>query len=227
MLTIICGEDSLASRTYLREVIETYKKKDYEILNLSPDELTTIPQEDSETLSLFGLKKAYLIENLNKVLKRSRSDKLIKTLEGIKDLEMVIWEDGVAKRELKLQKAGAIKEFKPSDSIFKFIDSCYPKNLKVFLAMLDELTTSQNETFIFIMLERHIRNLALVASGNPPKTLQSWQIGKLKGQASRWSTESLLDFYEKLINLEIGLKKGTNAYSLKSSIEMLSCYYLK
>lgn len=227
MLTIICGEDNVASRAFLQDTIATYRKKNYEILRITPEQLYEIPQEHSEGLSLFGLKKAYVVENLNKSLKRDKSDKLLKTLSNLEDTDLVVWEDGTAKRELKLQKAGVIKEFKPSDNIFKLLDSCYQKNLRLFLTMLDELVTAQNEMFVFIMLQRHIRNLALVSLGNPPASLQSWQIGKLREQASSWDKNLLVDFYEKLINLEIGLKKGSNPYSLKKSIEILVCYYLR
>ncbi|OGK18389.1 hypothetical protein A3G67_03815 [Candidatus Roizmanbacteria bacterium RIFCSPLOWO2_12_FULL_40_12] len=226
MLTIVCGEDTVASRAYFQEVIETYKKKDYEVLKISPDQLPDVQQEHFESLSLFGLKKVYFIENLNKTLKRGGSDKLLKTLETLGDTPLIIWEDGVSKRELKLQKAGSVKEFKPGENVFKLLDSCYPKNLRSFLLMLDELATPQNEMFLFIMLQRHMRNLVLVATGNPPSSLQSWQVGKLKGQSSHWETNSLLDFYDKLINLEIGLKSGKGSYTLKKGIEMLACYYL-
>ena len=226
MLTIICGEDTVASRAHLQEEIETYRKNNYEILPISPEQLSEIPQEHSESLSLFGLKKAYIVENLNKTLKRGSSDRLLATLNALKDTHLLIWEDGVSKRELKLQKVGSIKEFKAGENIFKLLDSCYPENLSAFVKMLDTLATPQNEMFLFIMLQRHMRNLVLVAMDKPPASLQAWQVGKLRGQSSRWNTNSLVDFYDKLIKLEIGLKTGSSSYSLKRSMEMLSCYYL-
>lgn len=226
MLTIICGEDTVASRAHLQEEIETYRKNNYEILPISPEQLAEIPQEHSESLSLFGLKKAYIVENLNKTLKRGTSDRLLAILDTLKDTHLLIWEDGVSKRELKLQKVGSIKEFKAGENIFKLLDSCYPENLRSFVMMLDSLATPQNEMFLFIMLQRHVRNLVLISMDQPPASLQAWQVGKLRGQSSRWNKNSLIDFYNKLINLEIGLKTGNASYSLKKSIEMLSCYYL-
>lgn len=227
MLTIICGEDVVASRAYLQEKIESYRKKNYEIVHLKPEELAELPTEHPEALSLFGLKKAYVIEGLNKTLKRGSSEKTLKLFERLGENELLIWEGGVSKRELKLQRAGVVKEFKPSDNIFKLLDACYPKNLKTFLIMLDELVNPQNELFLFIMLQRHVRNLILVASGTPPAALQSWQVGKLKSQASHWDQNLLSDFYDKLIKLEIGLKTGTNPQSLGKSLEILVCYYLR
>ncbi len=227
MLTIICGEDTIASRAYLQEAIQKYKEKEYDVYRIAADQIGEIPQENAESLSLFGLKKAYIVENLNKLLKRGKSEKLLKTLETLKDVQLIDWEDGISKRELKLQGYGTVKEFKLPRNIFYLIESCYPSNLKPFLELFRTMVDNQNEMFLYIMLVRQIRNLILVQPGFPPSSLQSWQVAKLKKQVSFWNKENLIDFYDKLIGLETGLKTGTNPYSLKESVEMLSCYFLK
>lgn len=227
MLTIICGEDNVASRIYLQETIEAYKKKDYEILRITADQLQNVPQEHSESLSLFGLKKVYVVENLSKNLRRGKSQNLLKILYRLKDIHLLIWEDGVSKRDLTIQIFNTVKEFKPGANVFKLLDACYPDNLKSFFSIYNEVSTNQNDMFLYIMLVRHVRNLLLVKVNTPPASLQSWQVGKLRKQATYWNDNSLVDFYDRLLGLEFGFKTGSNPYSLHSSLEMLACYFLK
>ena len=77
-----------------------------------------------------------------------------------------------------------------------------------------------------IMLTRHIRSLLAIRLGEVPARMQSWQVGKLKGQAFRWETKNLLDFYEKLLSIEVRLKTGKSVYTVGESLSLLSCYYL-
>ena len=76
------------------------------------------------------------------------------------------------------------------------------------------------------MLTRHIRALLAIRLGEIPPRMQSWQVGKLKAQASRWEAKSLLDFYEKLLSIEVQLKTGMSVYSVGESLTLLSCYFL-
>lgn len=226
MLSIICGEDIVASRAYLQTVIEQYKEKDFEIQFVPADQIIDLLKTDAGVISLFGQKKLYVIENLNKTLKRRTSGALMDSLGSLEGIDVLTWEEGVGKRELKIQTA-LIKEFKLPQNIFQFVDSCYPANLKRFVQLLRDVSDGSNDMFLYIMLARHVRNLVFVALGSPPSSLQSWQVGKLKRQASSWEQEKLLDFYDKLIGFDTTLKTGTNPYPLKDSMELLACYYLK
>jgi DNA polymerase III delta subunit len=62
--------------------------------------------------------------------------------------------------------------------------------------------------------------------GEVPPGMQSWQVRRLKAQASRWEAKSLLDFYEKLLSIEVQLKTGRSVYTVGESLTLLSCYYL-
>ena len=226
MITTICGEDSVASRAYLSTLVEQYRTKEYEVQYVLPDQIEALLLEDAGAISLFGLKKLYVIENLNKTLKRKTSGALLEKVKNLSGVEVVSWEDGVGKRELKLQTV-QIKEFKLPQNVFQMMDACYPHNLKKFLELLHEVMDGQNDIFLYIMLTRHIRNVLFVSLDSPPPALQSWQVGKLKKQAAEWDQTKLLDFYDRLIGLDFLLKTGKNAYSLGRSIEVLAVYFLK
>ena len=143
-----------------------------------------------------------------------------------KAIEAVTWEEEISSRELKFPKGPLVKEFKPSQNIFKLQDSLYPGNLKNFLLIINELSASVDENFIFIMLLRHLRNLLLIKSGTVSSRLQPWQVAKLKSQAAHWQIDKLANFYDSFHKIDVSQKTSANPYSLKKSLDILSVYYL-
>lgn len=228
MLTIICGEDEAASRSFLLELIEKYKKQDFELQRIAPSEIEMI-NSSSSSPGLFSQKRILLVENLNKTIRKKgdRIQTLLEELDKNKGIELLIWESGITQRDLKIKKIGKIKEFKPQNNIFKLLDACYPTNLRAFLLSLNEIADVQNEIFILTMLQRHIRTLLLIKSGSTPSTLQSWQLGKLKSQGGFWSSDKLIFFYDGLFKIDESLKSGKNPYGIKKSLDILACHYLK
>lgn len=229
MLTIICGEDIVASRTYLNELLQFYKEQGRPVEFITKDLLAQLANQTDEALSLFYQSPVYVIENTNKLIARKGSGDTYKLLELAskkKDLDLISWEGGTVLREVKIASLGKTKEFKPSGTVFTLLDTCYPSNLQNFTTLLTKLTTPQTEMLLYIMLTRHIRNLVYAKLGLIPSYLQSWQGGKLRRQASLWSTEKLLSFYEKLLSLELNLKSGKSILSLSHSLDTLACYYL-
>lgn len=237
MLTIICGEDIVSSRNYLSQIKEELKTKGEEVTNLSPQEVPDILKWQGDNLNLFSSKLVFITDHLEALIIRKRGEKSIKksavkTLEEIvleiasrKDIELIDWEEK-AGREIKLKDSAKVKEFKPAKSIFKLLEACVPGNLKGFVEILSLIAESQDETFIFIMLYRHIRTLLLAYEGIFASTIQSWQRHNLTSQAKRWTQNNLLDFYEGLYRLETTTKSGTNPFGVKKSLEILACYYL-
>jgi hypothetical protein len=67
----------------------------------------------------------------------------------------------------------------------------------------------------------------LLALGDPPASLPPWQRGKLAAQSKHWNRNAVTDFYDKLLGIEVSLKTGKSIYSLKESIEIVACYYLR
>lgn len=229
MLTIICGEDSIASREYFINLKKGYGAKGYEVYHLAAGEFQEINRWLADSLSLFSQKLVFFTENLSKNYSRRGNpgiDKSIYRLIDTKEAEVIDWEEFTPARELKLLKGAAVKEFKPDMSIFKLVDACYPGNLKNFLRILNDLPIKIDDGFIFIMLARHIRNLLLIKSGETNSKLQSWQVYKLKGQARHWELNSLTSFYDGLHRIDVSSKTGRNPFSIKKSLEILACYFL-
>lgn len=228
MLIIICGEDIISSRNYFQNLRQEFKKKNYDVSYLQFNHLLELNKWQSSNLSLFFNKKAFFCENLNRKLNRRNTQqiKLLETLIKNKNIEIIVWEEGIPSRQLKFGKLAIIKEFKPSQTIFKLIDNCYPGNLKTFINSLNNLPDKIEEGFIFYMLTKHIRNILLVKSNQKLSKMFDWQIWKLQKQAKFWSLEKLIAFYEGLHRIDILTKTSTNPFSLRHSLDILSYYLL-
>lgn len=231
MLTIICGEDSAKSREYLQNLISQYKKKSINPQFVVKEDLLRLAKSDEQALDLFGNESVYIIENLNKILgRKSAKDTWWNALDEIQKnpkIMLLDWEKDAATRDLRIGKMGVVKEFRPGANVFMTVEACAPGQLKQFLKLLNEVATPQNEMLIYILLTRHIRNLLSIALGDPPASLQPWQRGKLASHAKQWDVAILTDFYDKLLAIEVALKSGKGVYSLKESIEIVACYYLR
>ena len=227
MLTIICGEDIVTSRAFLSSLKKDYLKDGVDVQAIRFDDIVEINRWLGDSLTLFSQKKVFFTEFLNKKIKRD-SKKILTELtiiSKLKDVELVDWED-VGSRQLKLSKIAKVKEFKPAKTIFKLLDCISPGNKNTFLNSLEQLSSSLDESFIFIMMARHVRNLILASQDILPPRMQSWQFGKLKYQARFWSSEKLVKFYEGLMRIDIASKTGKSPYSIKESIDILACYFL-
>ena len=227
MLTIICGEDTIASRNYFVSLKKDFLTKGFDIRDIKFEEIKEIPRWLAESPTLFFQKKVFFSENLNKKIKKDNKSMLaeLQMVNQMSNADLIDWE-GVSVRELKFSKLGKIKEFKPDQSIFKLLDELFPGNRSDFIKLLGRLTQDLDENFVFIMLTRYVRNLILVKEGVNPAKLQSWQVYKLKSQTKQWKIENLVNFYEALFRIEVGLKTSTNPFSIKKSLDILACHFL-
>ena len=230
MLTIICGEDSVMSRKYFTDQQRLFKEKNFEVVNIDYHQVLDLDETGSSESSLFATKRVYFTQSLNKkVFKKmsDRNEKKIKAIIDSKEIQVFDWEEETSARDLKSIKGIIIKEFKPSQTIFKLLDSCFPGNLKTFLTTLQTLSESTEDIFVFIMLARHMRNILSIKVGEKIPKLASWQLGKLANQAKYWELENLINFYQGLHRIDVNSKINGTPFSVKKSLDILACYYLK
>jgi hypothetical protein len=234
MLTIICGEDTVASRNYYQKLTKTYFDKGYYLQTITYQEIPDILKGLSEINTLFNDKKIFLTENLDRNFRPLRKNaktldtlqQAIKLIDSSKEIELIDWEDGKSTWELKLKNLGQIKEFKQDDNIFKFQESCYPGNRLQFYRSLIQMVAFNEDGFIFIMLVRYIRQLILAQASALPTNIPPWQRGKLYNQAKLWNREHLIKFYQGLQRIDFNIKTGSNPQTIKDSLDILACYFL-
>lgn len=228
MLTIICGQNTIEAYNFFLEKKKDFFNKNYEILEIDFSTIEDLIRWQSENLSLFATKKVFFIRNLNKKInkKNEKNLMLINQIATDKNINVFDFEEGIEKRSLKIQKNILIKEFKIPVSIFNFLDSIYPGNLKTVIKTLNLLTKTASSELIFFMLVKRIRQLLMIKFNNKIDDLQIWQLKKLTFQAKRWSKENLLKFYQSLFQLELRIKTSNNPFDLTKSLEILFCYLL-
>lgn len=226
MLFVICGEDTAASRNHYLSVLEEYKKKNYEVTSLQVSQIEEVNRWLGESVGLFSEKRIFSSQGINKKIRRDSKVLLeeLKKISESKEIELIDWEE-VSQRDLKFAKLAKVKEWKPSESIFSFLDSVYPGNKSDALEKLKILSETEDMVFIFTMVCRHIRTLLLISTDNPPKTLQSWQLYKLKKQSSAWDSDRLIQLYEGLGKIDIS-QKTSGPFSLHNSLDILLVHFL-
>ena len=227
MILIVSGEDVDSSRNYFIDLKKHYTEKGFLVKNISIGDIPQIRLWMGEATDLFGTAQIFVGEHFNKKI-NLRNKQLQTDLDYIskeKSIYLLIWED-VPKREVKLGKIAQVKDFPLKDSIFKLLEAFYPSNRTPFLHSLDATSEFIEESFIFAMFARHIRNLILAKSGGLPKKMPSWQAAKLVKQAQYWREEALLKIYEAILRLDIASKTSTNPFSLKQSIDILAAHFI-
>ncbi len=232
MLTIVCGEDVAKSRDYFRALIDLAIKKGAGQQRIDKNDLLALANDNVVAATLFEQKNIYVAENLNKQLGRKNAKGeyfvALELIEKSREIELLVWERDVQKRMLKYGGSVAtIREFKPSVTVFQLLDMAVPGKLKPFCETLEKIHEAAEDMFAHVMLTRHVRLLVLASLNQLPTNTPPWQIGKIKIQASAWDKHKLIDFYKKLIGIEISLKTGRLTYSVAASIQLVACYYLK
>lgn len=228
MLTIICGEDTKASREHFQKIKDEYRAKGFEIKILTDSRYESLREQMTETASLFTPKQAFFTEHFVKQLKLKRNKELFTKVDNLVKNPDIVWFDWeqYQGREISNPKSAQIQDFKLPTSIFKLLDECYPSNLKGFVRDMSILLENQDEGFIYAMLCKHIKSLILAKSNALPSTSSPWQKKKLATQASLWPSDKLISFYEGLTRIDVSIKTSNNPHGIKRSIEILTCYLL-
>lgn len=232
MLTLICGEDSVASRQKLQELKEKYKAQGYSINEVSAGDVPDLLSNAEGVTNLFGQESIYIVEKLSSKYKgrtKTPFKEAVQEIAKSTSIHLIDWESGKSAYELSALKriSTAFYEAKPSQSIFQLLDNCYPGNLKSFLRSIDEVNKTQDIGFIYALICKHVRKLILAQADALDNKTPPWQRGKLKTQASQWDEKSLIKFYEGLARIDISMKTSSTSYDLRASLELLVCYYLK
>lgn len=232
MLIIFAGEDSATSRRDFTSYIHEYKEKNYAIGHITRDEVESIAIEHTGVVNLFGQEQIYTIENASKKYKGRTKTAYKTALQKIAKAQhkvLVDWEDGKSAYELSTLKriATDFRESKAQYSIFEVLDACYPGNIKQFLSSYHTVLKSQNASFVFAMLCKHIRKIIQAQSNIYEKGSKSWQRMKIDQQARLWNQKKLKKFYDGLARIDISSKSQASPYNLSESLEVLVCYYLR
>lgn len=221
MFLVLHGENQAASRSDLESEKIKAKKKETLVLNGKEVDLTTLKQS-LEARSLFGQEKLVIIENL---LSQKQDKKILKYLKEVQlEVDLILWEKKeIGKTILSLLCPPATPRlFKPSQFLFKFLESVKPGNHKIMLYLLTESLKNEEPELIFYMLVRQFRNLLLIKDlgRKGVSEMADWQKSRLEGQAKNFELSKLISIYKQLLQIDYQQKTGQNVFNLVKTLEL-------
>lgn len=234
MITIIHGNDIATSRKYFMNEKERFVNS--LLIDGQKIDLTDLIQifEGGE---LFVEQKNFFIEQL--LSKRKKSKELDQILEYINkngiENDIYIWEEKeITPASIKTLKNPVVKTFKLPQTLFLFLENIKPGNGKTPVRLFHETIENSDPEMVFFMIVRQIRTLlALHLGGVNGRTasevstisevsrLAPWQKSKLQAQADFFEPVELIHIYNKLFEIEKGLKTGGLSANLTQTIDFL------
>jgi hypothetical protein len=224
MLTLIHGDDSIASRNYYIQL----KQKSVDPIVLEGESITlTDLMQIFEGGGLFNASKNVFIEQIiSKKKKTSDYEKIFSYIQKIsEDNTIIIWENKeIEKSAVNRLKTATIKIFKLPQTLFLFLDNLKPGNGKMLVSLFHKTMETTETEMVFFMLIRQFRFLLALSEKSDAeidevKRLAPWQKTKLEKQTTAFGKEKLLELYTNLFTLEVGQKTGTLSLPLPSAID--------
>lgn len=224
-MTILHGDNIVASRERLTELISSARRSDQTVRRLSGSNLDRATLEGIlGNANLFGQQELVVIEQLLSGRVSKKKTDAIKLLADLLPESVIIWEDkSVGKRALgPLGKTSQVKieEFKLPKTMFAWLDSIGTKPKKQQIQLLHQTLEQEDAYLAFILLIRQIRYLIQVKDagkiGGAP-----FMIAKLKRQAEKFSISDLLKIHEMLLQIDLRQKTSQNRLSLPAELDLL------
>lgn len=231
MLTLIHGNDKVASRKVLEELRLKYSS--YENIVFGGEKMTlTDMVMSADSMSFLAPQKLVIIENLLTGSVNREKEAILDFLRDKKiSAEVILWEGKELPKTIinKYFSDATVVSCPLPAILFRFLDSIGEKPLPTILSMLHMLAVEREAEFILSMLIRQWRNL-LIASDLGKSgfaAIPSWQAGKFINQARYFSLKSLISSYRQLLSFDIKIKTGLTPYSLRELLDIffVSLYY--
>jgi hypothetical protein len=224
MIYFLHGDNLALSRLKLQELINNAKLNHSEIVNLDGFKLTLNEVvQNFESLSLFGLNKFLVIENLFTRQKSQEKDQIIKYLTVTYiELNLIFWESKTISGYItkNFPKNWIINIFKIPPEIFNFLDLISPSNNQICLKKFHLLIRTESIELIFYMIVRHVRSLIQVKDNRQSFKGSPWQLSKLIKQANSNSFNQLISFYKNLLNIDFIIKSGQSLMPLSWHLDL-------
>lgn len=223
MLTIIHGENVVASRNYLLGQIDQGKKGGQEALFLdersfTPEKLVAALEKD-----LFGQQKLVVFESFSR-LNPSQKKEGIKIIKNHPEAPLFLWEGKALPASfLKAFPTAQVRLFKPSAIIFQFLDSISVGSNQRAIFLLNQVFKKEETGLILYYLSKRVNDLIFIKEKREEKVSarKNWQKEKLKKQAENFSQKQLVSFLCQLVWLDYQQKSGQLPYPFEFGLELL------
>lgn len=215
MITILHGDNYLASRVVLNQVKKALKLDAKSILEAD------LTQALAST-AMFSTGEPVIIENLLTLPRSKNKQKLIDIVLQSPDKQIYLWDKkAITPAVKKLFKNATVKEFKLTKYLYQFLDSIKPDNQINILKALHQSIKTDAVELVFYLLHRRISQL--IQALDDPRELKGapWQLGTLKNQAKLFTLSQLKKFHQKLLTIDYEIKTGQSVVPLASRLDLL------
>jgi len=221
MLTLLHGEDTLASYQELQNILKKYQKLPR--LRLSPENSHSAFQAIF-TIDMFEPKKLIIAQDL--ICQKQIDPKELNNLPITH--QIIFWE----KKELPrltlnhFPKETTIKLFKPDPILFKFLDSIGAKNSlqQLHLKKLQDTKLSltwQIENRLYLLILTKLGYSAKKISEITKKPLADWKMRKLQQQAKSLNLGQIKRLFSSTLKIETMIKSGQTNQDEKDLISLM------
>ncbi len=225
MITILHGDNELASYNRLQDLIQVAKKSgqavtQIQVKNLTEAELSNHLQQDS----LFADSRLIVIEGLHALPPGTRRKSMIQMVASNNlDIDIIIRDlKKLTAPQLKVFKSARVEFFKLDSVVFKWlatIGSKQPSAIK--LQNLQTALDQEGAEMCFAMLIRQIR-LLIRAKDHQLPPMAPFQLDQLNRQAQPISMPKLLQYHRQLLDIDLHQKTNQALLPLSSTLELFT-----
>ncbi len=225
MITIIHGEDIVASRAYYNSLKTQFKN--FYVLQADTITLTELKQL-MEGGSLFASSVAVFIDDFftkKKATSSESKDIISYVTNAPKSVTVNFWEGKqLTSVQLKLIKGAQVTHYPLPMDIFAFIDSLFSASTNDRIKLFHKAMQNSEVEFIFFMLIRQVRLLLSSKQQDAKKIdellrLAPWQTKKIQTISQNLSESLLKKVYAKLFLLDVAQKTGNLPLPLLESLD--------
>jgi len=218
-ITVLYGEDVVASRVRFGKIIDGVKKRGWDVVHVNQKE-SVRDQLSSQMLIDSG--SLYVMEDVTKI---GGSD-----WEWVKathlDLNLLIWQKGagIAGLRKNLPKETRYEIFEVPKHIFKFCETVWPGNGNVAIKLFHEVVKTESVEFVLAVLARQLRDLWIVKNNPKNSSYPSWKLSKLRALSGKYEAQELKKIINDLAKADIEAKTG--GMDLVTSLDLILLTHL-
>ena len=220
-ISIISGEDSKRSRERFNYIVQSIKKRGWEVHYFSKDSGMALPDAISGG-SLFSTERLIVLDGIIGISANELN--WIKNNNEKFDSKILIYTDGNLPKKFSdsLPKGVTFEKFDLPKLIFKFLETIYPKNSKNILTDLKKLLNDYPMEFVLALLARQMRDLYWVKVAPETYIAPSWLSQKLKRQSDKFDQQTLVNFIENLAIIDVESKTSSVSAELLLDLAIVS-----
>jgi DNA polymerase III delta subunit len=225
MLTIVHGENLIKSRERLFQLKQLAQSNGQQLNTLLAKKIS--PQKLEESLlakDLFGQEQCLIIEQLHSLPHSKKRSTYIESIQQASQfLNIILWEKkSLSKNNLKKFPQAKVFSYPMGKALWQLVDQLNPKPSakKGQLLLLQQAIEQDSAEFCLSMISKRVSDLIAIKVDAQVK-IHPFVKNKLEKQKQNFSLRQLLNFHQKLYNLDHKLKHSHNLLSLASELDLL------